>query len=131
MPVILNRIGEVRTQEPAVPPYWAESAVEGELIIDEEFVEGLKGIEKGDRIVVLFHFHKSSPFDPSRDLIQHPRGDRNREKRGVFDLCSPRRPNPIGMSVVTVISVERNIIRVKGLDIIDGTPILDIKPWRV
>jgi tRNA-Thr(GGU) m(6)t(6)A37 methyltransferase TsaA len=61
-------------------------------------------------------------------LLQHPRGDRNRPRRGVFALRSPRRPNPIGITVVDLIDVQGNVLRVQGLDAINGTPVLDIKP---
>ncbi|MBN2686944.1 MAG: SAM-dependent methyltransferase [Deltaproteobacteria bacterium] len=55
----------------------------------------------------------------------------SRKRRGVFDISSPVRPNPVGMSILTVTGINETIISVKGLDMIDGTPILDIKPFRV
>jgi tRNA-Thr(GGU) m(6)t(6)A37 methyltransferase TsaA len=75
-------------------------------------------------MIVIFCFHLSEGYN----LRQHPRGDHNRPKLGVFKLRSPYRPNPIGMSVVTVLSIEGNIIRVRDLDAINGSPVLDIKP---
>jgi tRNA (Thr-GGU) A37 N-methylase len=62
------------------------------------------------------------------ELIQHPRGDGNLQSRGVFALRSPQRPNPIGVTVVEVVDVERNVVLVRGLDAEDGTPVLDLKP---
>ena len=129
MGIIVNPIGTVHTSVPSVPNHWSISNVEGTLVIDEFYREGLRGIEPGDRIVVIFHFHKSRPFT-EQEITQHPRGDVSREKRGVFDICSPIRPNPIGMSILTVTGINETVISVKGLDILDGTPILDIKPFR-
>lgn len=62
------------------------------------------------------------------ELIQHPTGDRNRQSRGVFALRSPGRPNPIGVTVVEIVGVERNVVLVRGLDAEDRMPVLDLKP---
>ncbi|MEW6570691.1 MAG: tRNA (N6-threonylcarbamoyladenosine(37)-N6)-methyltransferase TrmO [Nitrospirota bacterium] len=101
------------------------SDVEGKLIIDEEYTEGLRDIQRGQSIIAIFYFHQSPEFT-SHYLIQTP--PHRRESQGVFSTCSPIRPNPIGMSVVEVFDIAGNVIRVKGLDMTDGTPILDIKP---
>jgi tRNA-Thr(GGU) m(6)t(6)A37 methyltransferase TsaA len=61
-------------------------------------------------------------------LLQHPRGDQGQPQRGVFALRSPHRPNPIGVTIVNLLAVERNVLRVSGLDAINGTPVLDLKP---
>ena len=99
-------------------------AAESRIVLNPDFVEGLHGLEAGQQLMVLFHFHRSEGFD----LLQHPRGDQNRLKRGVFTLRSPRRPNPIGMTVVDLLAVQENVLRVRGLDAINGTPVLDLKP---
>lgn len=125
----LEPIGTVRTEALEVPNSWTISDVEGELVIAKKYTQGIKDIHPGEKIVVIFNFHRSRPFSPG-DLVQHPRGDWSRPKKGVFSICSPYRPNPIGLSVLTVTAVRGNIIAVKGLDMIDGTPILDIKPFR-
>jgi tRNA-Thr(GGU) m(6)t(6)A37 methyltransferase TsaA len=88
--------------------------------------EGLKDIQDGQQIVVIFHFHKSPNFTPDL-LVQQP--PHRSEKLGVFIICSPNRPNPVGMSVLDVLQVEDNVIYVQGLDMVDGTPILDLKPF--
>jgi len=125
--VTVRTIGYLRTDTVTVPKHWTDSDTVGTIVIDEEFTEGLMGITPGDTITVIFLFHRSAPF--TRDLMtQHPRGDHTRSKCGVFALCSPRRPNPIGLSVVTVLSITSREITVRGVDMIDGTPILDIKP---
>ena len=126
MRIELRPIGVVCTDAEDIPRHWSVSDVEGTLVIDEEYLEGLKDIEPGQRIVVIFNFHRSPEFAP-RFLRQTP-PHREREV-GVFSTCSPIRPNPVGMSVLEVLGVEGATIRVKRLDILDGTPILDIKPY--
>jgi tRNA-Thr(GGU) m(6)t(6)A37 methyltransferase TsaA len=121
----LSPIGFVKTDAEKVPRHWTVSDVEGSIVIDEQYREGLKDIKAGERIVVLFYFHQSPRFTPDL-LVQKPR-HRN-EQLGVFSICSPVRPNPLGMSVVEVLGIDSNIIHVKRLDIRDGTPVLDIKP---
>ena len=78
----------------------------------------------GQKIAVIFYLHRSQGFD----LLQHPQGDGRRPRRGVFALRSPLRPNPIGLTVVDLVAVEGNVVRVQGLDAINGTPVLDLKP---
>ena len=128
MEVTMEPIGIVRTEARSVPNHWTVSNVEGTLVIDENYRDGLTGIEPGNRIVVIFHFHKSRPFS-RQDLTQHPRGNLSRAKRGVFDICSPVRPNPIGMSAVKLVEVSGNRLRVRDIDVLDGTPLVDIKPY--
>ena len=125
MTITLEPIGTVQTDADTVPRHWTLSDVKGKLVIDEKYRKGLQDIHAGQRIVVIFHFHKSPAFT-SDLLIQRP-PHRNKDL-GVFSICSPRRPNPIGMSVVDVLAKDGNIIFVQGLDMLDGTPILDLKP---
>ena len=99
-------------------------ARESRLVIDEQFAAGLKGLENRERILVLFDFHKSRGYE----LLQHPRGDKNKPQRGVFALHSPFRPNSIGATEVELLKIEGNVLYVRGLDAINRTPILDIKP---
>ncbi|MFO7803864.1 MAG: tRNA (N6-threonylcarbamoyladenosine(37)-N6)-methyltransferase TrmO [Desulfovermiculus sp.] len=125
MSITMTPIGTVRTQETTLPRHWSLSDVQGTLEVDPEYSEGLKDIQPGQRIVVLFHFHKSPQFSEKLLVQTPPHKDR---AFGVFSICSPRRPNPVGLSVVEVLGVEGNAVYVKGLDMLDGTPILDIKP---
>jgi tRNA (adenine37-N6)-methyltransferase len=126
MSIELRPIGFVRTDARELPRYWSVSDVEGTLVIDEEYSEGLRDIEAGQRIVVIFHFHRSLGFSP--ELLRQTSGHTGREM-GVFSTCSPIRPNPIGMSVLEVLGIEGSSIDVRRLDMLDGTPILDIKPY--
>ena len=118
-------IGFVRTDVQELPRHWSVSDVEGTLVIGEEYSEGLQGIEAGQRLVVIFHFHRSPDF--SAGLLRQTSGQTGRET-GVFGTCSPLRPNPIGMSVLEVLGIRGVSIDVKRLDMLDGTPVLDIKP---
>ena len=125
MSIEMKPIGFVHTDAKTIPRHWTDSELEGALAIDERYLEGLKDIKPRQRIVVIFHFHQSPAFDASYLTRTPP----HRKKRlGVFSICSPVRPNPIGMSVLEVIGVKDNVIYVKGLDMLDGTPVLDIKP---
>ena len=126
MSVTMEPIGFVQTKAQSVPRHWSVSDVEGVLIIDEKYLQGLKDVKAGQRIVVIFHFHRSQKFTSSFLTQTPPHRGRN---LGVFSICSPIRPNPIGMSVLEVVGVQGNRISVKGLDMEDGTPILDIKPY--
>ena len=125
MSIELRPIGFVRTEAQEIPRHWSVSEVEGTLVIDEEYSEGLRDIEPGQRIVVIFHFHKSPRFSP--EYLRQTSGQDGREA-GVFSLCSPLRPNPVGMSVLEVLGVRGSNVDVRRLDALDGTPILDIKP---
>ena len=125
MIITMEPIGVVRTDTDQVPRHWTVSDVKGTLVIDKKYQKGLKDVHSGQQIVVIFHFHKSPDF--TLDLLVQQPPHRN-ENRGVFSICSPRRPNPVGMSVLDVLCVEDNVIYVQGLDMIDGTPILDLKP---
>jgi tRNA-Thr(GGU) m(6)t(6)A37 methyltransferase TsaA len=125
MSIELRPIGFVRTDAEELPRHWSVSEVEGTLVIEEEYSEGLRDIEPGQRIVVIFHFHRSPGFSP--EFLRQTSGQDGREA-GVFSLCSPIRPNPVGMSVLEVLGVRGANVDVRRLDALDGTPILDIKP---
>lgn len=125
MRIELSPIGFVHTDAEELPRHWSVSDVEGRLVIDEEYSEGLRDIEPGQRIVVIFNFDRSPAFSP--EFLRQISGQDGTEA-GVFSLCSPIRPNPIGMSVVEVLGITAANVDVKGLDMLNGTPILDIKP---
>jgi tRNA-Thr(GGU) m(6)t(6)A37 methyltransferase TsaA len=97
--------------------------VQGELEIFKEFEGGLQDIDGFTHIILLFAFHKSE----IRALTAHPPYDGR--KRGVFSTRSPHRPNPLGATVLKLIRREGNVLKVLGVDMIEGTPILDIKPY--
>ena len=126
MTIELTPIGYVENKATSVPRHCSVSKVEGRLVIDSQYQEGLRDIQPGQQLVVLFHFDRSPSFTPDR-LVQKP--PHVKKKLGVFSICSPIRPNPLGLSVLEVLEVRGNVILVKGLDMLDGTPILDLKPF--
>jgi len=126
MQVTFTPIGTAHPNTDNIPRHWTVSEVEGTLEIDPQYTEALADIAVGQHIVVLFHFHKSPPFSP--ELLKQTPPHRQRAF-GVFSICSPRRPNPIGLSVLEVLSRDANVLGVRNMDMIEGTPILDIKPF--
>lgn len=127
MTIEFEPIGLVRNPSDEVPNHWTISDLEGMLEIEPQFETGLANISAGQQIAVLFQFHQSPKFS-LKQLQQKQRG--TGQIKGVFSICSPIRPNPIGHSVLKVLSVEGCCIQVKGLDMYDRTPILDIKPHK-
>lgn len=122
--ISFRAIGHVENafEDPAAPDLIR--ATTSRVVLEPALEGGLEGIEPGQELIIVFHFHRSSDFA----LQQHPRGDRSRPRRGVFALRSPNRPNPIGVTLVRLISIEGHVLQVQGLDAINGTPVLDIKP---
>lgn len=123
-PVTFHPIGFVENGFPFGTKGDTLRAAESRIVLEPEFVPGLAELEKEPRILVVFFFHRSEGWD----LLQHPRGDTTRERRGVFALRSPRRPNGIGVTEVDLLSIRDNVLTVRGLDAVDGTPVLDLKP---
>ena len=101
----------------------AKHDVEGVLEIRAEFEPGLKDIEGFSHLFVIWAFHRAEGCD----LLASPPSDN--QPHGVFATRSPRRPNPIGLTVVELLSREGPLLRVRGIDMLEGTPILDIKPY--
>ena len=93
-------------------------------MFDPSVVDGLDGIQPGDHVIVLTWLDRAR-----RDVLRvHPRGDPARPEQGVFNTRSPDRPNPIGLHRVQIISLDGGRARVRDLEALDGTPILDVKP---
>jgi tRNA-Thr(GGU) m(6)t(6)A37 methyltransferase TsaA len=125
--ILLRPIGHVVNDFLHSAPPEQIRAHQSRLVLKEEFAEGLEGLQAGDRLTVVFRFHLSRGYA----LRQHPRGNSSRAKRGVFAICSPRRPNHLGVSFVDLIAREGRVLVVRGLDALNGTPLLDIKPFVV
>ena len=98
--------------------------IKGTIEINTEFVEGLKDLDGFSHIFLIYHFHKT---DKEPNLTVKPFLDT--ESRGLFSTRAPNRPNNIGLSVVKLVNIDNNIINIENVDIIDGTPLLDIKPY--
>lgn len=123
-------IGQVRSpyQSPKQVPkgLGAEHSAEGLLEITPRFELGLTDIEGFSHLIVLWVFDRLSAED-RLELIGTPPSDN--QPHGVFATRSPRRPNPIGLTIVELLAREGCSLRVRGVDMLDGTPILDIKPY--
>jgi tRNA-Thr(GGU) m(6)t(6)A37 methyltransferase TsaA len=97
--------------------------IQGTIIIDKEYEEGLSDLEGFSHIILLYHFHKSKGYN----LMVKPFMDD--QQRGLFSTRAPRRPNPIGLSIVQLIKIENSKISIQGIDVLNGTPLIDIKPY--
>ncbi len=105
-----------------IQPSGAEE-VTGTITIHKEYEEGLQDIEGFSHIILLYYFHKSKGFS----LRVKPFLDN--QKRGLFSTRAPRRPNPIGISIVQLLKRDANTLVIKGIDVLNGTPLIDIKPY--
>jgi len=123
----LTAIGTVSsplTDLSAAPRQADEGAPGAWLVFDPAVEEALRNIRPGDALVLLTWLDRAR-----RDVMSvHPRGDRSRPPEGVFSTRSPHRPNPIGLHQVEVTDVDRCRVRVRNLEALDGTPIVDVKP---
>lgn len=97
--------------------------VQGQLIVYPEYTHGLTDLKGFSHIYLIYHFHKVQDYK----LIVTPFLDD--KPHGVFATRAPKRPNPIGLSIVRLVSIENNVLILENVDILDGTPILDIKPY--
>jgi len=96
-----------------------------QIIVDEKYASAIDGLKVGDHVQVMYWFDQSD-----RSLLKIvPRWSETNEERGVFSIRSPGRPNPIALSTVEIFSIDENIITVTAMDCVDGTPLLDIKPY--
>ena len=127
MEITLQPIGYLETpfndiaDMPIQPSVLADTR--GKAVLDEKFMPGLKDLDGFSHIILLFLLHKISGYQlevvPFMDTLPH----------GIFATRSPKRPNRIGMSIVRVESVVGNIVHFKGVDMLNGSPLLDIKPY--
>jgi tRNA-Thr(GGU) m(6)t(6)A37 methyltransferase TsaA len=108
----------------SAPNQGDEGAPSAWLVFEPDVLDALDGIEPGDEVVLLTWLDRAR-----RDLLRvHPRGDVSRPLQGVFSTRSPVRPNPIGLHRVEVETIEGNRLRVRDLEAVNGTPIVDVKP---
>jgi tRNA-Thr(GGU) m(6)t(6)A37 methyltransferase TsaA len=108
----------------AAPRQADEGAPEAWLVFEPAAIEGLRNIRPGDELILITWLDRAR-----RDVLSvHPRGDVSRIPEGVFSTRSPHRPNPLGLHEVTVTAVDGGRVRVRSLEAIDGTPIVDVKP---
>jgi tRNA-Thr(GGU) m(6)t(6)A37 methyltransferase TsaA len=127
-PYAIRPIGVVRSavgSTAEAPKQGALSGMEAEIHVDPKYARALDGLaERTGKIIVLCWMHEA---DRERRTV-HPRGREDRPERGVFSTRSPHRPNPISLHTVELLEVRGTVLRVRGMDAIDGTPVVDIKP---
>ena len=120
-------IGVIRTphKEPEGTPIQPTGAqgIEGTIELNPEYIPGLKDIEGFSHVILLYHFHRAEGYS----LQVRPYMDK--DTHGVFATRIPGRPNPIGLSVVRLLGIDGGTLRIQDVDILDGTPLLDIKPY--
>jgi len=125
--IIYRPIGVIHSpfKEPKGTPIQPEGAkgIAGKVEVFPEYAEGLKDVKGFSHIILIYHFHLSK----GASLTAKPFMDG--EPRGVFAMRGPSRPNPIGISVVRLVRIENSILHIQDVDIVDGTPLLDIKPY--
>ena len=127
MQICYNPIGiihSVFTDIKTTPIQSIFSTAEGSLEIFPEYATGLKDLEGFSHLILLYHFHSAGEMI----LVQRPFADLKSE-RGIFAIRHFCRPNPIGLSIVDLLEIQDNILHVRGMDVLDGTPLLDIKPY--
>jgi len=105
-----------------IQPAFARDA-EGRVVLDAALAPALADLDGFDRVWLVFWLHRAAPHR----LTVTPYRDRS--ERGLFSTRAPCRPNPIGISAVRLLAVEGNVLRVSGVDMLDGTPLLDVKPY--
>jgi tRNA-Thr(GGU) m(6)t(6)A37 methyltransferase TsaA len=99
-----------------------------EVRLDPSMTRGVQGLEQFSHILVVFEMHQAT-HDPKTDLVRRPQGRADMPEVGIFAQRAKHRPNPIGITAVTLLNVQGATLTVQGLDAIDGTPVLDIKPY--
>jgi len=125
--IIIKPIGVIHTphidvKNMPIQPIAAEG-IKGYIEVFPEFVAGLKDIEGFSHLTLFYHFHKINGYE----LVVTPFMDT--EKRGIFATKAPKRPNAIGLSTVKLIAVDGNVLHIEQVDMLDGTPLIDIKPF--
>jgi tRNA-Thr(GGU) m(6)t(6)A37 methyltransferase TsaA len=127
MSFVVKAIGRVEsslTDLESAPRQADEGAPEAWLVFEAEVLEGLQELQVGDEVIVLTWLDRAR-----RDVLSvHPRGDTSRPREGVFNTRSPHRPNPVGLHRVEITAIDALRVRVRSLEALDGTPIIDVKP---
>jgi|SRR5208283_512462 len=126
--IVLEPIGYVKTK--AVGDEFRKNSknIISEVIVEKKFTRALLGIEKYSHIYVVFFMHGIQSAE-RLELRRHPRHRKDLAKVGVLAIREPVRPNPIGLTIVELLGRKRNVLKVKGLDALNESPVLDIKPY--
>jgi len=106
---------------------WAQ--VVSEIHLDPALAGGLQGLEGFSHVLVVFWLDQIAAFDPQKQLLRKPRGMDDMHELGVFAQRTKYRPNPIGVTAVELVGIRDHVVSVRGLDALEGTPVLDVKPY--
>ena len=120
-PIGIVRSPFTRVEDMPIQPAGARE-VEGTVELLPEYASALADLEGFSHLILLYHFHRAKPYSPTVTPFL------DKTPRGLFATRAPARPNPIGLSVVELVAVEGHVLRLRGVDILDGTPLLDLKP---
>jgi len=127
MIIEINSIGTIRnTIESKKDKGWGSDI--SQIIVDKKYEKGLVGLSDFSHIIVVYYLDKAN-FDMDKHLVRRPQNREDMPMVGILSQRAKDRPNPIGITSVELVNVEGNIISVKGLDAIDNTPLIDIKPY--
>ena len=125
--IIMNPIGYVRNAvQSRKDVSWGEDV--STIVLNEEYHSGLKGLEDFTHVIILYYLDKAA-YQKEKHLQRRPQNREDMPLVGIFSQRGKDRPNQIGMTSVRIVSVDGAALTVKGLDAIDGTPVLDIKPY--
>lgn len=127
MAIVFNEIATVKNSvDNRMDANWGN--IVSEIHLDSEFHGAFKGIEDFSHVIVIYHLHQAK-FDKSKHLQRRPRNLEEFPLLGIFSQRGKNRPNPIGITAVKVVECKDNILKVIGLDAVNNTPVLDIKPY--
>ncbi len=125
--IALKVIGYVRSHiKEQTDEKWGD--VESRIVLLPEYCEGLQGIEQFSHALIVTFLHEAR-FEPSAHLIRRPRGLASMPEVGIFAQRAKDRPNPLGVTAVSIVGIEPGVLVVRELDAIDGTPVVDVKPY--
>ena len=120
----IGRVSSPLTDLASAPCQADEGTPEAWLVFEPTMLEGLRSLRTGDEVILITWLDRAR-----RDVLSvHPRGDISRAEEGVFSTRSPHRPNPIGLHRVEITAIDGRRVRVHNLEVLDGTPIIDVKP---
>jgi tRNA (adenine37-N6)-methyltransferase len=126
MEFVMRPIGEIHTpfiDKRETPIQASRSTATGQVEVYPAYVEGLRDLEGFSHIILLYAFHRSDDYALSVTPFLDD------QERGLFATRYPARPNPIGLSIVRLLSIQDHVLEIEGVDMLDGTPLLDIKPY--
>ena len=126
--IALKIVGYVKSQATEDEIHKNKKNIVSEIVLEKSLSKGLLGIESFSHIYIIYYMH-GIPKAETLELRKHPGHREDSPEVGVFAVREPARPNPIGLTIVELIGRKGNVLKVKGLDAINGSPVIDIKPY--